>query len=211
MKSLRSYTLLLSVILLAGCEGGLLVGKSEDKPVQGPNEMQMGVDGKIIRNPEAEGNLHSKVSGTWSPEGGQYAGAPAQRDPIPADGNAYTQHLLEVQAAVQTQNPGRLLGIPSGTYYGYPVYPATCTFYPDRSECETSDGQKIAEPDLRLKVTVVRNVDVLNLNCGIDICIDGEGRVLGHVSEEMMDWRDRNCEWLVYGTSACRWAEGGKS
>lgn len=125
---------------------------------------------------------------------------------FPSDGPEYQAHLLEVQAALRTGSPGRLVGIPTKvSANGYPIYPARCLFYPDHAECELADGEVVDEGYLQAHTTVIRNVDVLHggMTCGV-ICIDEQGNVLGHVSRAMQAWRDENCRWVEYGTANCR-------
>jgi hypothetical protein len=126
-------------------------------------------------------------------------------DAIPLDGPEYNRHLLEVRNAVMTNNPGRLVGMPAGfSETGYPIYPATCIFWPKMAECSLSNGEVADEDYLIAHTTIIRNVDVLNpkMTCG-KICVDEENRVLGYVSKEMYSWKNRNCEWLEYGNAKC--------
>lgn len=124
---------------------------------------------------------------------------------FPTDGPEYQAHLLEVQAALRTGSPGRLVGVPTKvSANGYPIYPARCLFYPDHAECELADGEVVDEGYLQAHTTVIRNVDVLHgsMTCGV-ICIDEQGNVLGHVSRAMQAWRDKHCRWVEYGTASC--------
>lgn len=124
---------------------------------------------------------------------------------FPPDGPEYQAHLLEVKAATQSGSPGRLVGVPTKvSANGYPIYPASCLFYPEHAECELADGEVVDEAYLKAHTTVIRNVDVLHggMTCGI-VCIDQQGNVLGHVSQTMQAWRERNCQWVEYGMANC--------
>ena len=124
---------------------------------------------------------------------------------FPPDGPEYQAHLLEVKAATQSGSPGRLVGVPTKvSANGYPIYPASCLFYREHAECELADGEVVDEAYLKAHTTVIRNVDVLHggMTCGI-VCIDQQGNVLGHVSQTMQAWRERNCQWVEYGMANC--------
>lgn len=127
--------------------------------------------------------------------------------PLPADGVEYKMDLAAMTHAIQTNNPGEYVGLPTGfTATGYPVFPATCTFYDDHSECEVN-GEAVDEAYLANKVVVMRNIDVLNTDahtCGTEICVDNDGNVIGHVSKQMIAWRKANCTWAPYGTAKCK-------
>lgn len=125
---------------------------------------------------------------------------------LPPDGPEYQAHLLEVQAASRTGNPGRLVGLPTQvSANGYPVYPATCTFHSGHAECALANGEAVDEAYLQAHTTVIRNLHVLHggMTCGI-VCVDDHGNVLGHVSQAMQAWRERNCHWEQYGKTRCR-------
>lgn len=87
---------------------------------------------------------------------------------------------------------------------GYPIYSALCTFSDHRSICTLAEGQSTTEQYLADHVTLVRNVDVLrnDWNCQA-VCVDSQGRVLGKVSPEMIQWREKRCLWTDYGTAKC--------
>ena len=124
---------------------------------------------------------------------------------FPPDGPEYQAHLLEVKAATQSGSPGRLVGVPTKvSANGYPIYPASCLFYPEHAECELADGEVVDEAYLKAYTTVIRNVDVLRggMTCGV-VCVDDQGSVLGHVSTAMQAWRERNCLWVEYGMANC--------
>lgn len=126
-------------------------------------------------------------------------------DSLPPDGTEYDQDLQEMARAMQTREPGRLIGMPVGfADTGYPLYPVKCEFQQDRAVCTTDWGQKIDEDVLERKLTVVRNVDVvfLNITCGV-VCVDPTGRVIGRVSVAMQTWRGENCTFSGYGSARC--------
>lgn len=127
---------------------------------------------------------------------------------VPADGAEYTTDLQTMTSAIHNNSPGRYLGLPNGfTATGYPIFPATCTFFDDHSECQTSSGEAVDEAYLANKVVVMRNIDVLNTTahiCGTQICVDENGNVIGHVSKQMVAWRKANCTWAPYGTAKCK-------
>ena len=122
---------------------------------------------------------------------------------VPADGTEYQVDLVEMKQALTTKDPGRFVSLPTSFKLGYPVFAATCIFNPGEAECTLADGEVVDEAYLAAHTTVIRNIDVLGLTCG-QICVDEEGNVLGHVSKEMMAWRDRNCTWVDYGTPKCK-------
>ena len=74
----------------------------------------------------------------------------------------------------------------------------------DKGDGEPFYGFTYDEAYLKAHTTVIRNVDVLRggMTCGI-VCIDEEGNVLGHVSQTMQAWRERNCQWVEYGMADC--------
>ncbi|QVD49109.1 hypothetical protein LUCX_39 [Xanthomonas phage vB_XciM_LucasX] len=113
----------------------------------------------------------------------------------------------ELKQAFITKDPGRFVGLPTGlSENGYPVYPATCSFYPDHAECELLSGEVVDEAYLEQHTTVIRNIDVLHgdMTCGTMICVDKDGNVLGHVSKAMQGWRSNNCTWRQYGDAICK-------
>lgn len=89
-------------------------------------------------------------------------------------------------------------------FNGYQGYPARCLFYPDHIECQLDDGSLVDEDYLVFHTTPVKDADVLNgtLTCG-KICTDDNGRVVGHVSAEMTEWRKEHCIWELYGVPKC--------
>ncbi len=139
----------------------------------------------------------------------QYAVAPApltnatKQQAVPADSTEYQVDLVEMTQAINTSNAGRFVGLPTGFKHGYPIFPATCIFDPGNATCQLADGEEVDEAYLVAHTTVIRNIDVLGLTCGL-ICVDEDGNVLGHVSKEMIAWRDRNCTWVDYGTPKCK-------
>lgn len=122
---------------------------------------------------------------------------------VPADSTEYQVDLVEMTQAINTRDPGRFVSLPSTFKNGYPVFAATCIFNPGEAECTLADGEVVDEAYLAAHTTVIRNIDVLGLTCGT-ICVDEDGNVLGHVSKEMIAWRDRNCTWVDYGTPSCK-------
>ena len=212
MKSIyRTSLVLVTLALLTACEGGLLSKKQDTEPVSGPEETQMLLSGEIVDSSNTASTSSNTVS-NGEPAGDFRMPSTAIRpnDPPPADSPRYLQEMREVSQALVQQDAGRLVGLPTGSFHGYPVYPATCNFYPDHSECELSDGEVVDESYLKGHVTLVKNADTFRLTCGTDICVDEQGAVIGRVSEDMKAWRDRNCQWVPenYGKMSCQWAEG---
>ncbi|MEL1263066.1 hypothetical protein [Pseudoxanthomonas putridarboris] len=209
---IRAITVVIALMALTGCDRlGASLGMSEAEPRPGTSTQAAVVVGE-------ETSAVAEAVGIGDPapavvpeaagahlDAGAAVQAPAGTADLPPDGPEYQQHLLEVRQAAQTGSPGRLIGIPSKvSATGYPIYPATCTFYPDHAECELASGEVVDEAYLQAHTTVIRNADVLSLGmtCGV-ICIDDHGNVLGHVSQAMQAWRDQHCTWVDYGTSRC--------
>ena len=192
---------LLAVIALAACSNTTNASTGKNEAFASASKAALAAPAPSVQ-----------PSSTTKPvNGAQYASAqPAkpQRAPMPADGQEYQDDLAEMTRAIQTGQPGRYVGLPTGfTTTGYPVFPATCTFYDDHSECETANGEVVDEAYLANKTVVVRNTDVLNTaahTCGTQICVDNDGNVIGHVSKQMIAWRKANCTWDPYGTAKCK-------
>lgn len=199
------------VALLTGCEQ---LGASLGMPVERQQESPPANQTTIIGEPvsvndisvaQDEGSEAVADLAKASPEAADEPVVAASTD-LPPDGPEYQAHLLEVQAASRTGNPGRLVGVPTQlSANGYPVYPATCTFYSGHAECMLADGEAVDEAYLQAHTTLIRNLHVLHggLNCGI-VCVDDGGNVLGHVSQAMQAWREANCRWEQYGIARCR-------
>lgn len=193
---------------LTGCDQlSASLGISAEKKESSPRQSEV-VIGEPVEGIAGPNSVEAPNIALDAPSGPPVAGAGVQvtvRVGLPADGPDYQMHLVEVQTALRTGSPGRLVGVPTKvSANGYPIYPATCTFYPDHAECELAGGEVSDEGYLQAHTTVIRNVDVLHgdMICGI-VCIDDQGNVLGHVSKAMQAWRDKHCTWVDYGTARC--------
>lgn len=127
------------------------------------------------------------------------------QEAIPADGTEYQVDLVEMKQAFANKDPGRFVNLPTKFVHGYPVFAATCDFYPEHAECALADGETVDEAYLSMHTTVIRNTDVLalGLTCGV-VCVDDDANVVGHVSKEMLGWIERNCTWENYGYPKCK-------
>ena len=197
--------------LLTGCEQlGASLGmpverKQESSPADHPTMIGEPVSANDISVAPEEGSEGAAGVEEAPPAGMDEPVVVASTD-LPPDGPEYQAHLLEVQAASRTGDPGRLVGVPTQvSANGYPVYPATCTFYPGHAECALANGEAVDEAYLQAHTTVIRNLHVLHggMTCGI-VCVDDHGNVLGHVSQAMQAWRESNCHWEQYGIAHCR-------
>ena len=209
MRLLQWLCITSALLVLAGCEQ---LSASLGVPIEDQRESPSTEQTVIIGEPvapaisavtkEAANPAPAAPSVVVSAGVGPQVEVPAG---FPPDGPEYQAHLLEVKAATQSGSPGRLVGIPTKvSANGYPIYPASCLFYAEHAECELTDGEVVDEAYLKAHTTVIRNVDVLHggMTCGI-VCIDEEGNVLGHVSQTMQAWRERNCQWVEYGMADC--------
>ena len=85
-------------------------------------------------------------------------------------------------------------------------------------ECRAGDSELVAllaeldDADTRAAVTAERILLAeLEAGCSAPVgaiaevveSIDEEGNVLGHVSQTMQAWRERNCQWVEYGMADC--------
>ena len=209
MRLLQWLCITSALLVLAGCEQ---LSASLGVPIEEQRESPSTEQTVIIGEPVAPAiSAVTKEVANFAPAApsvvvsagvGPQVEVPAG---FPPDGPEYQAHLLEVKAATQSGSPGRLVGVPTKvSANGYPIYPASCLFYPEHAECELADGEVVDEAYLKAHTTVIRNVDVLRggMTCGI-VCIDEEGNVLGHVSQTMQAWRERNCQWVEYGMADC--------
>lgn len=195
--------------LLTGCDQ---LGASVGLPVERPQEGRSSEPPVIIGDPVAGNSLATPVEGTIQVDpqtsgNAQSVGAPGTTLPatFPPDGPEYQAHIAEVQAVSRTGVAGRLLAVPTQvSANGYPIYPATCTFYPGHAECKLANGEVVDEDYLRAHTTVIRNIDVLHggMVCGV-VCVDSQGAVLAHVSHAMQEWRGKHCRWQTYGKASC--------
>ena len=209
MRLLQWLCITSALLVLAGCEQlSASLGVPIEEQRESPSTEQTVIIGEPVApaisavTKEAANPAPAAPSVVVSAGVGPQVEVPAG---FPPDGPEYQAHLLEVKAATQSGSPGRLVGVPTKvSANGYPIYPARCLFYPDHAECELADGEVVDEAYLKAHTTVIRNVDVLHggMTCGI-VCIDEEGNVLGHVSQTMQAWRERNCQWVEYGMADC--------
>lgn len=172
--------------LITGCEQlGASLGmpverKQESSPADHPTiigELVSANDVSVASEERSEGAAGVEEA---PPEAVDESVVAASTD-LPPDGPEYQAHLLEVQAASRTGDPGRLVGVPTQvSANGYPVYPATCTFHPGHAECALANGEAVDEAYLQAHTTVIRNLHVLHggMTCGI-VCVDDHGNVLG--------------------------------
>ncbi len=209
MRLLQWLCITSALLVLAGCEQlSASLGVPIEEQRESPSTEQTVIIGEPVApaisavTKEAANPAPAAPSVVVSAGVGPQVEVPAG---FPPDGPEYQAHLLEVKAATQSGSPGRLVGVPTKvSANGYPIYPASCLFYPEHAECELADGEVVDEAYLKAHTTVIRNVDVLRggMTCGI-VCIDEEGNVLGHVSQTMQAWRERNCQWVEYGMADC--------
>lgn len=209
MRLLQWLCITSALLVLAGCEQlSASLGVPIEEQRESPSTEQTVIIGEPVApaisavTKEAANPAPAAPSVVVSAGVGPQVEVPAG---FPPDGPEYQAHLLEVKAATQSGSPGRLVGVPTKvSANGYPIYPASCLFYPEHAECELADGEVVDEAYLKAHTTVIRNVDVLHggMTCGI-VCIDEEGNVLGHVSQTMQAWRERNCQWVEYGMADC--------
>ena len=209
MRLLQWLCITSALLVLAGCEQlSASLGVPIEEQRESPSTEQTVIIGEPVApaisavTKEAANPAPAAPSVVVSAGVGPQVEVPAG---FPPDGPEYQAHLLEVKAASQSGSPGRLVGVPTKvSANGYPIYPASCLFYPEHAECELADGEVVDEAYLKAHTTVIRNVDVLHggMTCGI-VCIDEEGNVLGHVSQTMQAWRERNCQWVEYGMANC--------
>lgn len=209
-----SRTLCVTSVLLALLTGCDQLGASLGMSVERKQESSPASQTTIMGEPVSANDV--SVAPDEGPDGvAERSDAPSEAadervvvasTDLPPDGPEYQAHLLEVQTVSRTGNPGRLVGVPTQiSANGYPVYPATCTFYPDHAECALANGEAVDEAYLQAHTTVIRNLHVLHggLTCNI-VCVDDHGNVLGHVSQAMQAWREANCRWEQYGIARCR-------
>lgn len=208
IRLLQRLCITSALLVLAGCEQlSASLGVPIEEQRESPSTEQTVIIGEpvapaISAVTEAANPAQAAPSMVVSAGVGPQVKVPAG---FPPDGPEYQAHLLEVKAATQSGSPGRLVGVPTKvSANGYPIYPASCLFYPEHAECELADGEVVDEAYLKAHTTVIRNVDVLHggMTCGI-VCIDQQGNVLGHVSQTMQAWRERNCQWVEYGMANC--------
>ena len=209
MRLLQWLCITSALLVLAGCEQlSASLGVPIEEQRESPSTEQTVIIGEPVApaisavTKEAANPAPAAPSVVVSAGVGPQVEVPAG---FPPDGPEYQAHLLEVKAATQSGSPGRLVGVPTKvSANGYPIYPASCLFYPEHAECELADGEVVDEAYLKAHTTVIRNVDVLHggMTCGI-VCIDQQGNVLGHVSQTMQAWRERNCQWVEYGMADC--------
>ena len=209
MRLLQWLCITSALLVLAGCEQlSASLGVPIEEQRESPSTEQTVIIGEPVApaisavTKEAANPAPAAPSVVVSAGVGPQVEVPAG---FPPDGPEYQAHLLEVKAATQSGSPGRLVGVPTKvSANGYPIYPASCLFYAEHAECELADGEVVDEAYLKAHTTVIRNVDVLHggMTCGI-VCIDEEGNVLGHVSQTMQAWRERNCQWVEYGMADC--------
>lgn len=219
MKTTFRLSLLISLFFLTACgDGGALSSLSGNKdkteqakapPVAG--EEYVNLDGTPVKAGEVLGDSTTASTDTppqtevQEPASVEYTATQAEAQP-PADGDEYLMNMQEVKLAVDTGEPGRLLAVPQGFAMGYPIYPASCIFANNDVHCTLDSGKVVTEQYVADHTTVIRNSDVMELNitCGI-VCVDANNVVLGHVSKEMLAWREDNCSVLEYGSYRCNW------
>lgn len=209
IRLLQRLSITSALLVLAGCEQlGASLGVPIDEQRDSPSTEQAVIIGEPVVPSVSAVTEEVANPAQVAPSVAASAGLGPQVEVpagFPPDGPEYQAHLLEVKAATQSGSPGRLVGVPTKvSANGYPIYPASCLFYPEHAECELADGEVVDEAYLKAHTTVIRNVDVLHggMTCGI-VCIDQQGNVLGHVSQTMQAWRERNCQWLGYGMANC--------
>lgn len=209
IRLLQRLSITSALLVLTGCEQlGTSLGVPIEEQRKSPSTEQTAIIGEPVAPAISAVTKEAANPGQAAPNVvvsaalGPQVEVPAG---FPPDGPEYQAHLLEVKAATQSGSPGRLVGVPTKvSANGYPIYPASCLFYPEHAECELADGEVVDEAYLKAHTTVIRNVDVLHggMTCGI-VCIDEQGNVLGHVSQTMQAWRERNCQRVEYGMANC--------
>jgi hypothetical protein len=209
IRLLQRLSITSALLVLAGCEQlSASLGVPIDEQQDSPSTKQAVIIGEPVVPAVSAVAEEAANPGQAAPNVAVSAALGPQVEvsaAFPPDGPEYQAHLMEVKAATQSGSPGRLVGVPTKvSANGYPIYPASCIFYPEHAECELADGEVVDEGYLQAHTTVIRNVDVLHggMTCGI-VCIDEQGNVLGHVSRAMQAWRDQHCRWVDYGTASC--------
>ncbi|SOD54776.1 hypothetical protein [Pseudoxanthomonas wuyuanensis] len=195
----RSICIALMLMVLGGCDR-----LSSATGLAGPSGESVGTAGE--KGPDVAATRETTdLQDSSEPLGGAYSDAKPPSPP--PDGVQYERDVLEVKRAWDSRNRGRLIGLPSGiSDSGYPLWPATCEFYSDSADCRMTNGARMNEMDVVNGVTVIRNIDVIKnpeLICGDRLCVNHDGTVLGHVSTEMQEWRNRYCSWTGNGTPEC--------
>ena len=134
-KGVRSFLCVICVtaVLLALLTGCDQLGASLGMPAERKQESAPASQTTIIGEPVSVNDV--SVAQEEGPEGASdLAEAPQEAvdesvvvasTNLPPDGPEYQAHLLEVQAASRTGDPGRLVGVPTQvSANGYLVYPA---------------------------------------------------------------------------------------